>query len=626
VLINLGGNAIKFSAQGEVVVSLAVVQRGAEAVTLEIAVRDSGIGIAPENQKHIFSGFSQAEASTTRRFGGTGLGLAICKRLVGLMGSELRLDSEIGRGSRFHFRIDLTVGNDAVGAELAPPRLRRPVALRVLVVDDNPSARILMGRMAQSMGWQVTLAEGGAAALACLQREGAAFDAIFIDWQMPGLDGWDTCAQIHQGLQPGARPLIIMVTAHGREMLSHRSAEEQARVNGFLVKPVTASMLYDAVVDARADPHAPAVLRTGSSACTHRLAGLRLLVVEDNANNQQVARELLEDEGAEVQIADNGLLGVEAVAAADPPFDVVLMDLQMPVMDGYTATTRIREDLQQLTLPIVAMTANAMTSDREACLAAGMNEHVGKPFDLEHLVTVLRRLAGRSASAAGGQLSNATSTALSPRILAAAADAGVDIERALDRLGGKIKAYGRTLQTFTADLRGLPLQLDKQLRSGERDAVRRELHTLKGVAATVGVTELSKLAGEAEELLAGLSAASEEAGCVARVGAAIELAAASLDALCTALGEGRPAAAGLDGPAALALTASDSALLADLLRSLQGLLQASDLDAGAALQALRTRIPAVAGPRLEALETAVESLEFESALSHCGQWLEECET
>ena len=623
VLINLGGNAIKFTAQGEVVVSVAVVGRSGNAVTLEVAVRDSGIGIAPENQQRIFSGFSQAEASTTRRFGGTGLGLAICQRLVGLMGSELRLDSAVGSGSRFHFRIELAVADEQAGIELAPLRLRQPVALRVLVVDDNAIARDLMGRMAESLGWQVTLADGGAAAVACLQGEDAAYDAVFIDWQMPDLDGWGTCALIHQGSQTVAKPLLIMVTAHGREMLSQRSAEEQARVGGFLVKPVTASMLYDAVVDARADPHAPAPSRTASSAAVQRLAGLRLLVVEDNANNQQVARELLEDEGASVQIADNGLLAVEAVAAADPPFDVVLMDLQMPVMDGYTATTRIRQDLQQLTLPIVAMTANAMAADREACLAAGMNDHVGKPFDLDHLVAVLLRQAGRADMTASGLPGGEAALALPGPVLAAALAAGVDIDRALARLGGKVKVYGRTLRSFTAELRGLPLKLDSQLQGGERDLLRRELHTLKGVAATVGVTALARLAGEAEAEIAHAAPTADGADCVGRVSAAIHLAAESLELLCAALDDGQETAPA--GAAAAPLTPVDTALLAGLLRTVKGLLQASDLDAADALQTLRARLPAAAGPRLDALETAVESLEFESALSHCGEWLLACE-
>ncbi|RVU45956.1 PAS-domain containing protein [Rubrivivax rivuli] len=626
VLINLGGNAIKFTAHGEVVVSVAVVARGSDSVTLEVAVRDSGIGIAPENQQHIFSGFSQAEASTTRRFGGTGLGLAICQRLVGLMGGELQLDSAVGRGSRFYFRAELAVGSDAAGAELAPLRLRQPVALRVLVVDDNPLARELMGRLAESLGWQVTLADSGEAALACLEDAAAAFDAAFIDWQMPGLDGWQTCQQIRGRCKAGAKPLLIMVTAHGRDMLSQRSQEEQALVHGFLVKPVTASMLYDAVVDARSDPEALQASRSASSPAVQRLPGLRLLVVEDNANNQQVARELLEDEGALVQIADNGLLAVEAVAAADPPFDVVLMDLQMPVMDGYTATTRIRQDLQKLTLPIVAMTANAMATDREACLAAGMNDHVGKPFDLDHLVAVLLRLAGRAAVAIAARPDQAAVPTLPAEVLDAAGSAGVDIERALARLGGKLKVFGRTLRSFTADLQGLPEKLDRLSQCGERDEVRRELHTLKGVAATVGVTALAKLAGEAEAQFTSLSLPAEDAACISRVGVAIQTAESSLALLYVTL-DGIPQTAkdvSSSAPAA-ALTPSDTALLAELLKTVQSLLQASDLDAANALQTLRIRLPAVAGVRFDALEAAVESLEFESALSLCGEWMLECE-
>ena len=627
VLINLGGNAVKFTAQGEVVISVAVVARSAGTVTLEVAVRDSGIGIAPEHQQRIFSGFTQAEASTTRRFGGTGLGLAICQRLVALMGGELLLDSAVGRGSRFHFRIELGLADTQDGADLAPPRPRQPVALHVLMVDDNPLARELMGRMATSLGWQVTLADSGEAALAALQREGAAFDAAFIDWQMPGLDGWQTCEQIRVLSHARATPLLIMATAHGRDKLAQRSQEEQALVNGFLVKPVTASMLYDAVVDARSDPDARAASGSNSAPTVRRLAGLRLLVAEDNANNQQVARELLEDEGAEVQIAENGLLAVEAVAAAEPPFDVVLMDLQMPVMDGYTATTRIRRDLQMPNQPIVAMTANAMAADREACLAAGMNEHVGKPFDLDHLVAVLLRLSGRAAAPAGARPGIDTAQAapaLPAAVRAAAAAAGVDIERALARLGGKLKVYGRTLRSFTADLQCLPQQLHGLLRGGDDAALCRELHTLKGVAATVGVTALAGLAGEAEGQLAHGASTAEQAACVARVAAAIEAAVAPLAALCDALEGAEAAVATLSIDTAL--TPADKARLVGLLRTVQDLLQASDLDATGAVQALRAQLPGAAGARLDALESAVESLEFETALSRCDEWLLECAT
>jgi len=398
VLINLAGNAIKFTEEGEVQVQIKVLSQTSSGTTLRFLVSDSGIGIAPENQHHIFEGFSQAEASTTRRFGGTGLGLSISKRLVKLMGGNLAVDSRPGLGSTFYFTVTLgvarTLATDLVDTEPMTMRLSSP--LRVLVVDDNLHARDIIAAMARSWGWLVDVAGDGAQAIAlvsaCAQADQPGYQAIFVDWQMPGMDGWETCLRIRQIMNAQATPLIVMVTAHGREMLSLRTPQEQSQVNGFLVKPITASMLFDAVADARAEqnpaPSAPLALGTQP----RPLAGLRLLVVEDNLINQQVAQELLSAQGALVALAVNGQLGVEAVAHAKPQFDAVLMDLQMPVMDGYSATRKIRTELGLTHLPIIAMTANAMTSDREACLAAGMNEHVGKPFDLKHLIGVLLRL------------------------------------------------------------------------------------------------------------------------------------------------------------------------------------------------------------------------------------------
>jgi CheY-like chemotaxis protein len=258
VLINLGGNAIKFTSQGDVALRVRQVERSATDAVLEFAMCDSGIGIASENQAHIFSGFSQAEASTTRRFGGTGLGLSISSRLVTLLGGELQLNSVVGQGSTFYFQI------------------RFPLA-------SLPAA------------------------------------------ELP----------------------------------------------------------------------APAVPGAVASDRVKRLQGLRVLVVEDNKINQMVAKGLLSKEGADITLADNGQLGVEAVAAAQPPFDVVLMDVQMPVMDGYAATGVIRQEMGLTKLPIIAMTANALASDRVACLQAGMDEHIGKPFELDHLVATILRLCGQ---------------------------------------------------------------------------------------------------------------------------------------------------------------------------------------------------------------------------------------
>ena len=399
VLINLSGNAIKFTPKGEVVIQIRLVEQTDAGYRLRFAVRDSGIGIAPENQAHIFDGFSQAEASTTRRFGGTGLGLTISRRLVNLMGGDLQLESALGKGSTFHFTITLPAGNTAESAAPATPHgTNEP--LDVLIVDDNPLAREVLNAMTTSWGWTAELAEDGEAAVervrARLNAGVPVHQAVIMDWEMPGMDGWQTIARIRHLTPAGQAPITIMVTAHGREQLALRSEEEQTALNAYLIKPITPSMLFDAVANARSGKgNVRASVRTKVSK-PKQLLGLRLLVVEDNVVNQQVAQGLLKAAGAHVELAANGRLGVQAVAAASPPFDAVLMDIQMPVMDGYAATQAIREELGLTDLPVIAMTANAMASDREACLAAGMNDHVGKPFDLPHLIHVLLTQTGRT--------------------------------------------------------------------------------------------------------------------------------------------------------------------------------------------------------------------------------------
>jgi len=490
VLINLIGNAIKFTAQGEVALSMKVVTQDAEAVTLEIAVRDTGIGIAPENQAKIFSGFTQAEASTTRRFGGTGLGVAISQRLVALMGGELQLTSALGEGSCFHFGLTLALAS----------------------AEDD------------------TFDEG-----------------------VP-LDG----------------PSIKAVGTGGQ-----------------------------------------------------RLAGIRLLVVEDNLNNQQVARELLEDEGAIVQIANHGLEGVEAVAAADPPFDVVLMDLQMPVMDGFTATERIRQELGQRVLPIVAMTANALASDREACLASGMNDHVGKPFELDHLVSVLRRHAGRAALAAPLAVAGA---ATPPDVIVAATAAGVQIDAALNRLGGKRDIYEHMLRRFLGDLDSAPGALQASAAANDAPAMARLMHTVKGVAATLGAVALAAEAANCEKALQGYGTPVDADPvladlCAAACASAVDAIAAAkpgLSALLQALQQGAI------GSAAAHANVDPADLLLGL-RRLAGLLRESDMAALEAMADLPRPFAAGLSARLQALDASIAGLDFEPALSQCGELIQELE-
>ncbi|MFY7865963.1 response regulator, partial [Roseateles sp.] len=507
VLINLSGNAIKFTAEGEVLIRIELLQRQEHQARLRFSVRDSGIGIAPENQKKIFEGFSQAEVSTTRRFGGTGLGLNISKRLVDLMGGALGLESELGRGSTFFFTLDLPIGTALAEAPEQAAGAVEHEHLQVLVVDDNALARELLQHMVESLGWEAQVAGSGAEALALLQARrdegGGAFDAVLMDWEMPGMDGWVTIARMREALGPQA-PVTVMVTAHGRERLAERSDQEQASLNGILVKPVTAAMLHDMVLSVRAG-HSNVRHRARARGTKRQaLKGIRLLVVEDNELNQQVAKELLQQAGAELQLVGDGRQAVELLRERPGAFDLVLMDVQMPVMDGFTAARLIRseagEGLGLKELPIVAMTANAMASDRDDCLAAGMNDHVGKPFEIDQLVRVVLRMTERPESGAAAPREFAT-LALPAELQARAQACGIDAQTAIDRFMGKAELYQRMVKSFCSNAENLPAQLDTFLALGQLPEAQMALHSFKGLAATLGANELAQLGGQGEAML-----------------------------------------------------------------------------------------------------------------------------
>ena len=514
ILVNLAGNAVKFTHFGEVVVSLRGRRSGAGQLVLDVAVRDTGIGIAPENQARIFEGFTQAEATTTRRFGGTGLGLVICQRLVGLMGGELQLQSQLGRGTTFSFSIVLGVPRHTVADGL--PALGGP-ALDVLIVDDNDIARDTLASMARANGWRVQAVDSGEAAIETLSRaheHGRRFDAVFMDWHMPGLDGWESARRLKAAPLRDAMDLLIMVTAHGRELMESRDLSEKNLLDGYLVKPVTGPMLVDALQTARAEREgvpAPRVSEHQRGA----LRDLRILLVEDNEINQQVACELLAVEGARVSVACNGRIAVDLLAADSTAFDVVLMDMQMPVMDGYTATRCIRGELGLSALPVIAMTANTMAGDRELCLQAGMNDHVGKPFDLAQLVQTIRQqvpqgTGPREARAAdpGDSASPAATSDVPAAALALASQQGVELTAALGRLGGSAKAYVRFLERFIDDHPQQMARLRDSLVAQDFKAGARVAHTVKGLAGTLGITPLVERSSRAEKALAAARSAS----------------------------------------------------------------------------------------------------------------------
>jgi CheY-like chemotaxis protein len=499
--------------------------------------------------------------------------------------------------------------------------------LRVLVVDDNACAREVLCAMAESLGWQVDTAPDGETALELVEARRNAGEpphqAMFIDWQMPGMDGWRTIEALqstHTETQP---PIVVMVTAHGRDMLTQRSAQDQARLHGFLVKPVTASMLLDAVSDALASRTSTEVT-PDLPARPQPLKGLRLLVVEDNFVNQQVAQEMLSQEGAKVELADNGQLGVEAVRhaiEAGTPFDAVLMDIQMPVMDGYDATRMLRQQLGLTALPIIAMTANAMASDREACLAVGMNDHIGKPFNLAQLVGLLLQLTKASTSHAPLRAKPSAPASSAPPEQPLPPKGTVDVAAALERLGGNQTLYARVLEAFLKDLVTQPAQLAHCLEHADLLGAARLLHTLKGLAATVGASYLAAVARKCELAVKAAQAQTDTVAALDPDKFYREFNAAVANTQ-TVLTQVAQVAQGYASPrpAPPLTSVANSTLSAqalDLLAQLHTLLRASDMQAVTVFEQLGQSDALNRLPDYEALAKAMAAFDFAGAAVAC---------
>jgi signal transduction histidine kinase/CheY-like chemotaxis protein len=408
VLLNLGNNAVKFTARGEVIVRVETAAREESGVVLRFSVRDSGMGMDEAQCARLFRPFEQADSSTSRRYGGTGLGLAISRHLVGLMGGSIAVASVPGQGSEFHFTARF--GLQPAAAEAPAPDSAVLAGTRLLVVDDNPSSRQILTEMSAALGLRVEAACDGWDALravALAAQAGAPFDIVLLDWKMAGMDGVE-CARQLVARDAASRPLLLMATAFGREELLQRiQAADMARhVRQVLVKPVTPSSLYDACAAALGSTsrsHTRVARREDASAGRReQLRGARILLVEDNLINQELALELLGDAGMVVTLAQDGRHALDILGGAgDAYFDGVLMDCQMPVMDGYEATRAIRALPRWRGLPVIAMTANAMAGDRERALDAGMNDHIAKPIVVESMLDTIARWVRAGARPAG---------------------------------------------------------------------------------------------------------------------------------------------------------------------------------------------------------------------------------
>ncbi|HTY24120.1 MAG TPA: response regulator [Desulfomonilaceae bacterium] len=501
VLINLCNNAVKFTEEGEIVISTRVVKKDEESVTLQFAVRDTGVGLTEEQKGKLFQAFSQADTSTTRKYGGTGLGLTICKRLVSMMGGEIWVESAPGKGSEFIFTAKFGLARKVWRRHLEPSVDLR--GMRVLVVDDNASSREILQSLLETMSFEVTVAASAEEGIAELEKEAKSrpFKLVVMDWRMPGMDGIKASALIKNHPDLPQKPKIIIATAYGREEVMQRS--QKVRLDGFLLKPVSQSVLFDAIMVAfgKEAPEGETIAPVSriDEEGLRSIRGATVLLAEDNEINQQVAEEILQQAGLVVRIANNGKEAVEMVRTEN--FDVVLMDIQMPVMGGFEATQEIRRNERSKDLPIIAMTAHAMAGDREKSIEAGMNDHVTKPIDPDKLMSALVKWIKPGDRETSEGLSESSSETQKVEDVLPPELPGISMASGLGRVAGNKQLYTKLLCKFKEGQENAVEQIKSALEVGDVETAVRLAHTVKGVSGNLGGDNLYQAAGELEKAI-----------------------------------------------------------------------------------------------------------------------------
>ena len=554
ILLNLTNNAVKFTEHGEIVIRTQLVSKTEDQVTLACSVEDTGIGMTAEQAAKLFQPFTQADSSTTRKYGGTGLGLTISKRLVEMMGGEIGVDSKPGQGSNFHFSAVFGLASQELG------KRRRLVGelkdLKVLVVDDSTASQNIFQEILESFSFKVTVTDSGEKALMEIKNSAemeTGYDLVIMDWKMPGIDGIEASRRIRNNFKSSRQPKIIMATAYGRQEVMRQA--EAVGLDGFLIKPVNPSVMFNTIMEVfdKEVERGPRIRteKTNGKEALRRIRGARILLVEDNEINQQVAREILSGAGLEVTLADNGQEAVNAVQ--QNPYDVVLMDIQMPVMDGYAATRRIRkwevgmrkskEGSQEGTeasgqnsevknkkeeksdldsafrtphsafkgLPIIAMTAHAMTGDREKSLAVGMNDHIAKPINPEELFSTLLKWIKPEVGGDDGR-TEGTEVSINPDVadsdgspIPSPGEAnddlppslpGFDLEAGLKRLQGNRRLYRKLLLDFGNGYREASENIHNALIADDINQVHSLVHNIKGLAGNLSATRLQDAAAK----------------------------------------------------------------------------------------------------------------------------------
>ncbi len=493
ILINLTNNAVKFTENGEIVVSVDLTDKSGDEATVKVSVRDTGIGMTVEQQGKLFQSFSQADSSTTRKYGGTGLGLAISKQLVELMGGEIGVESEPGIGSIFTFTVSLGIGKGAEEKSFkTTPDLQN---MRAIVADDNPTAREILSTYLESFTFRVDEAANADELFQLMEDTQEPYDLIVLDWLMPGMKGLEIAQKIKTELKPEVDPHIILVSAFSSGDVVDKPGGEY--IDQFLSKPVSPSHLFDSIMVAfgvKAEGTRRALDSDQFDMESLRpVQGAKLLLVEDNEINQQVASEILEQAGFFVDVAVHGQDALDMLDKT--AYDCVLMDVQMPVMDGYTATGKIRANPHLKGLPVLAMTANATLEDRERSLKAGMNEHIAKPIRPQILFGALLKWiehGKRELPESPLSLELAQDQADLPEL------EGIDTLGGVSRLGGNVRSYINLLQKFAENQADVISKITTAIKSGVQDEAIRYAHTLKGVSGNIGADELLKSASDLE--------------------------------------------------------------------------------------------------------------------------------
>ena len=588
ILLNLINNAIKFTDKGQVKVNITASTHAQGRVELTVSVEDTGVGMTQEQTARLFQAFTQADSSTTRRYGGTGLGLTISKRFIEMMGGSIAVNSRVGFGSNFHF---------SAWFDLSSEKRTRPLLkavaqdLHVLVIDDSADARLILLEQLHALGLRAEAVNGAEVGLTALMNadKGDPFDVVLMDWRMPGIDGMEAARRINQDLHLEHVPPVVMITAFGAD--DARDSGVNAGVASFLDKPVSQSRLWDALVEVIHPVQTDAQSGTGPHDRAGSLTGLRVLLVEDNEINQQIASELMEALGVQVSVASNGQEALDLLQSApDPvPWSVVLMDLQMPVLDGHQATAAIRSQSRFDALSIIALTAHASVEEGARCLAEGMNEHLTKPIDPDALADCLARWGAISL----------------PQALSIP---GIDTARGLHLCGGKQVTYAALLQKFAATQGNMAEITRQAIKAYDYALASRCAHTLKGVAANLGADHCSGLA-------AALEFEAKKGGSAMQLLGLLGPLEQHLSALVANITCALPTAAVQPHTDVATITEADAGLFHSICQKLADLLSSSDAQAEVELTAhgafLRRTL---GGARFDALQSLVQGFEHAGAL------------